>query len=424
MLRTVSVSRIAASVFLILLMAFVVVRGVVPGFSTLYTDFPNYYVAGKIALEGTHVHRLYDDAWFQDRMRSYGIDVQGKFSPFPPPTALLFVPLGPLEPITAQRVMTALNLLFLFGSVRLLARIMDEQLLGSALFVFMSGIGLANCFRFGQVYIALSFAIIACYYLYTLQRPLMAGIVLGFFIPVKYFPALFLVPFAFKKEWRLILGAGLSSLSLVLVSISVFGWDVHQQFIESVFGQHLRGNLTLQDPFAYNFQSFDSLFRRLFVRDVTLNPRPFVDVPLLYHGLKYSVIATIALLMLRGLFRLHKSASDKELPLAIAVCGIFGLLISPAGATYHFVLLWLPVTLLFLFCDSLDMMNEKWFLVSVYAAIGFIPYSVFSRFDGSGLQSILAYPRLFLTIVLFVFALHAIRAETAKFSSSEKLPAV
>jgi len=403
-------------------MAFVVVRGVVPGFSTLYTDFPNYYVAGKIALEGTNVHRLYDDAWFQDQMKASGIDVQGKFSPFPPPTALLFMPLALLEPITAQRVMTALNLLFLFGSVRLLTRVMNGQLLGSALIVFVSGVGLANCFRFGQMYIALSFALIAGYHLYTLKRPLMAGIVLGFLIPVKYFPAIVLVPFAFRKEWRVILGAGLSSLSLVLVSILVLGWDVHQQFIVSVLGQHLQANLTLQDPFAYNFQSFDSLFRRLFVHEATLNPRPFIDAPILHQGLKYLAIAVFGLLTLRELLRLRSSSSDRALPLGIALCGILGLLISPAGATYHFVLLWLPVALLFVCFDRLEMLQEKWLLAVVYTSIGFIPYSLLAAFDGNGLQSVLAYPRLLLMILLFAVAFRGVRKESRKFSLAEKLP--
>lgn len=404
-------------------MAFVVVRGLVPGFSTVYTDFPNYYVGGKIALERTNVHRLYDDAWFQEQMKSHGINVQGKFSPFPPPTALLFMPLALLEPMTAQRVMTALNLLLLFSSVRLLTNIMDGRFLGSALIVFVSGIGLANCFRFGQVYVALSFAVIAGYHLFTQKRPLIAGIVLGFFIPVKYFPAIFLVPFAFRKEWRVIFGAGISFLSLVLVSILVLGWDVHQQFMVSVLGQHLQANLTLQDPFAYNFQSFDSLFRRLFVQDATLNPRPFIDAPMLHQGLKYLAVAAFSLLTLRELLLLRGSAGDQALPLGIVLCGILGLLISPAGATYHFVLLWLPVALLFLFFESREMGKEKWFLVILYASIGFIPYSLFGRFDGSGLQSVLAYPRLFLMMLLFTFAVHAIRAGIVKSSSTEKLPA-
>lgn len=405
-------------------MVFVAVRGVVPGFSTIYTDFPNYYVAGKIAAEGTNIHRLYDDAWFQEQMTAYGIDVQGKFSPFPPPTALLFIPFAPLEPITAQRVMTSLNLLLLLGSVRLLALLMNRKLLASALVVFLSGIGLANCFRFGQMYIAVGFALILGYYLYTLKRPLWAGVVLGFFFPIKYFPAVLLLPFVFRKDWNVVFGAAASSLALLLVSILVLGWDIHHQFILSVFGKHFRSDLTMQNPFVYNFQSFDSLFRRLFVFDPTLNPQPFLDVPILYYSLKYLAIGSICIITAMVLLRLHKSNAEQALPVSMALCGILGLLISPVGATYHFVLLWLPMGLLIAGLERLENGKQKWLLGLIYSAIGFIPYSVFARFDGHGFLSVLAYPRLFLMILLFAVALWIARVAIRKSSPLEKLTAL
>ena len=78
-----------ASGLLVLLALFVFYRGVLPGFRQVDSDFPNYYTAAKIVADGKDVNRLYDDSWFQSQIRSYGMQLQGKFSPFPPVTALV-----------------------------------------------------------------------------------------------------------------------------------------------------------------------------------------------------------------------------------------------------------------------------------------------------------------------------------------------
>ena len=44
---------------------------------------------------------------------------------------------------------------------------------------------------------------------------------------------------------------------------------------DRISGHHLIGNLSLQDPFTASSQSFDALFRRLFVLDAASNPRPW-----------------------------------------------------------------------------------------------------------------------------------------------------
>ena len=138
--RSIAIALFAA------LVAFVAARGLVPAMSKIDSDFPGYFTAAKIVAEGGPVERLYDDAWFQQQMRRYDFGSQrfGKFSPFPPPTALLLLPLTRMEPLDALRVVTAASVLCLAGSIFLLARILSLTWVESAVFILLSGYAVIN----------------------------------------------------------------------------------------------------------------------------------------------------------------------------------------------------------------------------------------------------------------------------------------
>src|SRR5689334_21293702 len=96
--------------------------GIVPAWSALDTDFPNYYTSARLVVEGRDISRIYEADWFQSRIYAEGIDRQGIFSPLPPVTALLMVPVAFLAPLPALRAWTVVNLLLLAANVILLAR--------------------------------------------------------------------------------------------------------------------------------------------------------------------------------------------------------------------------------------------------------------------------------------------------------------
>src|SRR5262249_45061634 len=114
--------RVWTTAMLVGLSAYVLLQGVVPALSRIDSDFPNYFTAARIARDAQDATRLYDDPWFQQQMRRYGVGSDGKFAPFPPPTALLLVPLAHLTPLAALRVVTAVNVVCLLLSMFLLVR--------------------------------------------------------------------------------------------------------------------------------------------------------------------------------------------------------------------------------------------------------------------------------------------------------------
>jgi len=399
-----SLQRLLAFALLIALIAFECVRGLAPAWSRVDTDFPNYLTAAKIVADRQDPRRLYDNAWFRDQMRAHGMQGEGSFNPFPPPTALVLIPLARLEPLTALRVMTAVNVLCLICAAVLLARILGWSIVVSATFVLLSGNAIIACLRFGQIYIIVSTVCILGYYAYLKGRPWLAGICFGLFAPIKYLPLIYPAYLAVRKEWNVALGAAVTILAVALTSLAVLGWEIHETFLASVLGHHLTAHLGSQDPFATAFQSFDTLFRRLFVLDPVLNPHPLWSAPLASTFCTVLTKAAILLAAAAALRQLARSGARTEGSIApsIGLLGIIVLLIAPATATYHFNLLWLPVALLIDYFIARGMRPLAYFLLGAYASIGFFPYQYAYPFSGRGGLTVLAYPRLFLLAAMFI----------------------
>jgi len=415
---TVNWKSLAATVLFAGLALLLWVRGIAPAVSRVDTDFPNYLTAARIVVDGGPATRLYDDAWFQTQMRDYGIgDPQfGKFAPFPPPTALLLVPLARLQPLDALRVATGISLLCLGCSILLLSRILGRSPAAVGAFVLLSGFATYSVLRFGQPYILVSLSCILGYFAYRRGWPLLAGACFGLFVPIKYFPIVFLLYFLWRRQWRVVLGGGACAAAVVLVSIAVLGWPVHQQYFTSILGSHLTAHLSMQNPFSASFQSFDTLFRRLFVFDAAWNPHPWLALPALQGIAVAATKLGILAVALASLVALARYDSEDSVAPSIGLLGILVLLLAPATATYHFILLWLPTALLLDWLLRAGARMHAAVLLGLYSLIGFCPYGHTLPFEGRGGLTLLAFPRLFLLLAMFITCVHFVwrRAEPTR----------
>ena len=407
-------SRAWTTLLLVGLAAFVFHKGVVPALSEITADFPGYFISARIVIDGQDTQRLYDDDWFRQQIRRYGLEDAknpGKFAPFPPPTALLLVPLARCEPLTALRIVTAVSVLCVICSIFLLARILAWSPVDSALFILSSGLAIIGGLRCGQPYMLISMFCILGYYLYLERKPWLAGVCLGLFVPIKYFPVIILAYFAFRKEWKVVMGGAAAIAVVGLVSIGVLGWKVHEIFFLSVFGNHLVGRLSLQDhtvPFTAVYQSLDTLFDRLFVLDPVHNPQPLWAQPFLRTLGLIAVKGSIFLAAVAALAKLARRDTASAAAPSIGILGILLFLIAPATATYTCALLWLPIALLIDYFLSKGARMPAYFILGVYALIGFIPYHYGYVFEGHGGLSLLAYPRLFLLLAMFIGCIYFI----------------
>ncbi len=410
------------------LVVFIFYKGIVPAISEIDADFPGYYISAKIVVDGLETQRLYDDDWFREQVRRYGLETAknpAKFAPFPPPTALLLVPLARFEPLTALRIVTAVSVLSLIGSIFLLARILAWSPVDSALFILSSGLAIIGGVRFGQPYILISMFCILGYYLYLARRPWLAGICFGLFVPIKYFPVIILAYFAFRKEWKIVMGGAAAIAGVGLVSMAVLGWKVHEIFVLSVLGNHLTGRLSLHDhtiPFTAVYQSFDTLFDRLFVFDAVQNPQPLLAAPVLRIFSLITVKGSILLVAAAILVKLARVQPSRAAAPSLGLLGIVLFLIAPATATYTCALLWLPVALLSNYFLDIGARMAAYFIFGTYALIGFIPYRYALRFEGHGGLSVLAYPRLFLLLAMFVGCIYFIAYPSRRARIQDAVP--
>ena len=365
------------------------------------TDFPNYYTSAKLFLEGADVSQFYDDAWFAQQIRAQGIDVDGKFSPFPPLTVLVMTPLSGLPPLTALQVWTGFGILILGALFLVLKQMIAAPPMVIAGIILGSGIGLANNFRFGQWYVMLLFILTCGYYYWQKGFPVVAGMFFGIGASIKYFPLLFIILFAWRREWKGVFSCLGTFVVLNLAGALMLGFAAYGTFFRSVFWNHLSANM--QNPFSAVFQSWESLFRRLFVADPVLNPQPFIDYPAGFLIGTSLMIGCVIIITSRTMIHLRTAGYEDTLAHQFVVLALMGLALLPASATYHFVLLVLPMALLLSLRARLS--GPLYYAIfGLYFVLGFIPYRYFIRFDGSGFYSVLAYPRLAIMTAIFCAA--------------------
>ena len=403
------------------LLGFLVMRGLVPAWNHVHSDFANYYVSARLVVEGESLDRLYDNEWFKQKMSEYGAPLPGKFAPFPPITAWMMIPLTSFDVLNAQRVFTIVNLLFFLLGIFLLRELTTWKAIHCALFFLAGGLSVVNNIAFGQMYLIMTVFILLAFVLYQKGHSVWSGIPIGLFAAIKYFPILFSFSYflsgvsarssQINAATKSAFSAWLTLLVLIVAQFLFFGTPLMMEFINSVLIPHLDGQLAGQGPYSYQFQSWDSFFRNLFVANREFNPNPIISWP---GGRAIGKICVVALLagwtgIVMYRFRNHERGIRRTV--FISLPALAALVVLPASATYHFALLMTPVALLL----SGDVLDRKSSIVvlALYIFIGFIPYSLcFKIAESWGL--FFAFPRLWLISVLyFVVALGLVRQETS-----------
>ena len=375
--------------------------GILPALRTTQGDFGNYYTASRLVAEGISFERAYRDfVWFQKQMDRVGIQNQvGGFIPHPPPTALIFLPLQSFDALTAKRIWIWFNVILLALNIYLLTKISEMHWLITAVLVLGTGYGLLNNFLFGQQYLLVLASILLAILLRQRGYHLTAGVALGFMIPVKYVGVLFLLYFAWKKNWRLVLAAIATSAGIVLLTLWLTDLQTFITFGREVLPRHLRGEI--QEPFAVYFQSWNSLFRRLFVYEQTLNPNPAVNAPAAFFMLKSFVFLLIVSLSLFVLNRLKLTNPRHQSLFELGWIPVVILLISPGSATYHFLLLAISAVFFIKILIDLERPGAAFLLAALFMIVNLPHFMKTTRF-ASGWMNLLAYPRLATLLTFFL----------------------
>jgi len=272
--------------------------GVMPGWRTLKSEFPDYYLAAELYHHGVKLDRAYEWTWFQRQNDRLGVrDGLVSFAPNPPSIALSLLPFTRLQPLVAKRAWLALNLVFLALSLLILHRVTSLTWRRLMLIALLCTLPLRIDFMFGRHYVLILFLVCAAYATACASRDASSGAIWAAAAALKLFPALVVILFVRKGNWRALGGFLVGAISLTALSVLLFGVEVHRVFLRDVLSQASRGDWL--GPYALSQNSFITLWSHLFLIEPELNPLPLVDSPLLYSAMLAITITALVFVFLR-----------------------------------------------------------------------------------------------------------------------------
>ncbi len=268
------------SLLSILAVAFIAFS-LVPGWRVLRSEFPNYYLAAELYHQGIPLDRVYEWTWFQ-RQNDHLQVREGlvSFAPNPPSSILPLLPLTGLKPLAAKRVWMVVNLVLLALSVWALSFTTKLGWRRLILITLLSTLPLRIDFMYARYYVLILFLICTAYYALHRNRHWASGTIWSIAAAMKLFPAISVILFIRKRNWRALAGFVIGGVTLAIVSLLTFGMEVHQVFVREVLSQASRGDWL--GPYALFQNSFITIWSHLFLMEPELNPTPLINSPILY----------------------------------------------------------------------------------------------------------------------------------------------
>jgi len=283
----------------------------VPGWRSLLSEFPNYYLAAELYHQGIPVDRSYEWAWFQRQNDHLNVrDGLVSFAPNPPSSIIPLLPFTRLSPLAAKRAWMMCTLVLLALSLLALRQTTQLGWRRLILITSLSTLPLRVDFKFARYYVLILFLISVAYYAASRNKRLSSGLSWSAAAAMKLFPAISVILFIRKRDWRALSGFLVGTVALVSISIALFGMDVHQVFVREVLTQASRGDWL--GPYSLYQNSFITLWSRFFLFEPQLNPAPLVNSPLIYSLL-------MALTVTALVFGFLLSIQNDDLPHAEAL---------------------------------------------------------------------------------------------------------
>ncbi|HUH64220.1 MAG TPA: glycosyltransferase 87 family protein [Terracidiphilus sp.] len=380
---------------LLLLGSYLCLHTLPRAWSSLNTDFPNYYLSARLAREHVDTARMYEWAWLQREKDHRGIDprIIGLL-PITPFSTLAVWPMAELPPLTAKRVWIAINLLLLVPVLGLLHSMTGMSWQRVAL-VLAASFPLHRNLLYGQFYVVLLLLIAGACWAYLCDRHRLAGALVALAVACKLFPAVFVVFFLRRRAWRALASAAVTGAACAGISIAVFGWNLHRVYLQQILPWVLRGEAL--PPYDTMSNSLSSVLHSLLLSEPQWNPHPWHDSPLwfalLFPALQIGLIAPAILLIRRD------DTSRQRVLLEWSALLTASLAVSTIPASYNFVLLAFPVAVLAQVLLDRGRLAGLAIVLIAYLGVGF-PMPPPAHYVGPWI--LLYVPRLILTVALLM----------------------
>lgn len=358
------------------------------------SDFTGYYTAAKVLATSDSLARLYDDVWFTNQVKQFGIN-ETTFVMYVnlPTVAFIMLPLQSLDPFTAKLFWNSFTLLMLlpaFVLAKQYFKVPKNSQLSPLLFGLLAcTLPFLRSLQRGQVYVLMLVLVLLMMIGYQQQMAWLTGIPLAALLLLKYFGWMFLILFLVERKWKEI---GITLLSVAIgigFTFTIFGVNTY-----SAHFHQLSAAITNNDFAFTGLPSVQAFFGALFVEHPTWNPSPVANLPWLAQALTAAELGITLYLFWRR----------ARLPLSpdVRICAILllSVIFTPLAADHHYILLVPPA---FLLMQSL--LSQHGFgytiitLILLYILLGWYPNLQIRNFEGWA--KIVCFPRLYAGVAVW-----------------------
>jgi hypothetical protein len=372
-----------ATTILTALVAVFIVHTVVPAAGRLTSGFLAYYVGAQTIKDGEPASRLYDDEWFSARVKEVSAgQVTDIYLANPPVMAVAWVPFAYLTVEQARKLWIGLSVLCLGIAVGLIA----TQLSGSWHLLGLAGITALftlpaparEQFLLGQIYAFLLLLHVIGWRAYTRRHDAVAGVALGLAVALKLSGWPIGLLMLFQRRWTAVWSSIVTGIGAAAITLPWVGVDAWRTFLFVAVPRALhRPSATLTV-----YQDTGGFWQHWFRYDPHLNPHPIFNAPTLASILTISTAAVACVALV---------ARRRPVYVSFAAAVALVELLSPAAEQYHYIVLLLPLAVLW---RQAWLLRSRGTLCAACVATLLIAWPTNYKAPYPGWALLLSYPRL------------------------------
>ncbi len=309
-----------------------------------YIDFASFYAGAKATfIQNTSPYSQKVINEYKDEM---GVDQIYPYL-YPPPSLFVFYPLSKLSFENSKWLAFIVNHLLLVGIYLTLLPLITKNF-GTATYLpiiiftvyFFSYDPIINTFTIGQSNLILLFCLSSIWWLISRDSKskisdIGIGLLLSITILLKLYPAILLLFFLFKRDFKVVIFATVFTLLFSFISLMILPAGIWQDWINVMLAKAAIGENAIDfvsPGFPWNI-SVSAFFSRLF--SVNNWTRPLINAPMIGTTLTYLVSIALVTAVLWKSYKLKSSYKTESINAEFGLYLLTMFLIAPVSWGHH-----------------------------------------------------------------------------------------